>query len=58
MSLKDFLSDAVEGTLVVAAGITALPVMGAIGTITTAGVIVATVAGTTAAAIDHAADED
>ncbi|WP_429037301.1 hypothetical protein [Aeromonas media] len=58
MSLKDFLSDAVEGTLVVAAGITALPVMGAIGTITTAGVIVATVAGTTAAAIDHAADDD
>lgn len=58
MSLKDFLSDAVEGTLVVAAGITALPVMGAIGTITTAGVIVATVAGTTAAAIDHATDDD
>lgn len=58
MSLKDFLSDAVEGTLVVAAGITALPVMGVIGTITTAGVIVATVAGTTAAAIDHATDDD
>lgn len=58
MSFKDFLSDAVESTLMVAEGITALPIMGAVGTITTAGVIVATVAGTTAAAIDHATDDD
>ncbi|MFQ2719061.1 MULTISPECIES: hypothetical protein [Aeromonas] len=58
MSFMDFLSDAVEGTLVVAAGITALPVLGAVGTISTAGVIVATVTGTAAAAIDHASDDD
>ncbi|MBP4081760.1 hypothetical protein [Aeromonas sp. MrichA-1] len=58
MSLKDFLTDAVEGTLIIAGGMAALPILGPVGAVSTAGVIIAAVAGTAVAAVEHSSDDD
>lgn len=58
MSMLGFLGDAVKGIALTTSAIVALPVLGPVGAISTVGAVVAVAVGTTAAAIDHASDED
>jgi hypothetical protein len=56
--MLDFLGDVVKGTALAATTIASLPVLGAVGTISAAGAVVAVAVGTTAAAIDHTNKDD
>jgi len=58
MSMLGFLEDVVKGTALAATTIAALPVLGAVGSVSAMGVVVAVTIGTAAATIDHAKEDD
>ncbi|MBS0512912.1 MAG: hypothetical protein JSR42_17225 [Proteobacteria bacterium] len=58
MSFLDTLQDVVKGAALGVAALTALPVFGAVGTITTVGVAVGSVVGAGAALADKLTEDD
>ncbi len=58
MSFLDTLQNVAKGAAVGVAAMTALPVFGAVGTITAAGVVVGSIVGAGAALADNLTDEE
>lgn len=58
MSCLDFLEDVTKGAIAGVAVVTALPIMGAVGTITATGVVVGSSVGALLGAIDSVDNEE